>query len=63
VSAGRPKDAAPVLSAQDAALSLDLVDSAAIRGYVARTGDRSPRTRTAWAELAMAERTRPIAQE
>jgi hypothetical protein len=58
-----PDPRPPVMMAADAATTLNAVDSAAVRGYVSRTGDRRPRTRQEWADLARLERVRPIAQE
>lgn len=58
-----PDPRPPVMMGEDAARSLNPVDSAAVRGYVSRTGDRRPRTRQEWANLAALERARPIAQE
>jgi hypothetical protein len=58
-----PDPRPPVMMAADAATGLNPVDSAAVRGYVSRTGDRRPRTRQEWADLARLERARPIAQE
>lgn len=58
-----PDPRPPVMMAEDAARGFNPVDSAAVRGYVSRTGDRRPRTRQAWADLAALERARPIVQE